>query len=65
MNTVTEIVHYFGLVCLIASLLLRILPAAEEIGWKPYSIFIGMVRRASLNLPQNRPPSGGRDGATA
>jgi hypothetical protein len=51
MNAVTEILHYFGLICLIASLLLRILPSPEEINWKPYTVFHGIVRRASLNLP--------------
>jgi len=51
MNVITEILHYFGLICLVASLLLRILPAPEEINWQPYAVFHGMVRRASLNLP--------------
>jgi hypothetical protein len=51
MNLVTEIVHYFGIACLIASLLMRILPTPEEINWKPYSIIHGMIHRASLNLP--------------
>ena len=51
----TEIIHYFGLVCLVASLLIRVLPGPEEIAWKPYSILYGIVRRASLNLPGNTP----------
>lgn len=51
MNSVTIIIHYFGLVCLVASLLLRILPAPEEIAWKPYTVLHGVVVRASLNTP--------------
>jgi hypothetical protein len=47
----TEILHYFGLICLVASLLMRILPAPCEIRWKPYAVLYGIVRRASLNLP--------------
>jgi len=55
MNTMAEILHYFGMLCLLASLLIRILPPPEEIAWKPYSVFHGIVRRASLNLPANSP----------
>ncbi|GEM_PF-6673006 len=51
----TEILHYFGLICLIASLLMRILPLPSEIPWTPYRIFYGIVRRASLNLPTSNP----------
>jgi hypothetical protein len=47
----TQILHYIGLICLAASLLMRILPTPEEVGWKPYVIFYGIVRRASLNRP--------------
>jgi hypothetical protein len=47
----TQILHYIGLTCLAASLLMRILPTPEEIDWKPYAVFYGIVRRASLNLP--------------
>jgi hypothetical protein len=47
----TEILHYFGLACLIASLLMRVLPAPSEIGWPAYAVFYGIVRRTSLNLP--------------
>ena len=64
MNIMTEIVHYFGLICLISSLLLRVLPSAEEIGWKPYAIILGMIRRASLNLPGER-IAGGQDASPA
>ena len=55
MNAMTEIVHYFGMICLVSSLLLRVLPEAEEIGCKPYSVVLGMIRRASLNLPAGGP----------
>jgi len=51
----TQILHYIGLICLAASVLMRILPPPEEIGWKPYAVLYGIVRRASLNLPA---PSG-------
>jgi hypothetical protein len=47
----TQILHYVGLICLAASLLMRILPTPDEIGWKPYAVLYGIVRRASLNLP--------------
>jgi hypothetical protein len=47
----SEILHYFGLICLVASLLMRILPAPSEISWKPYAVLYAIVRRASLNLP--------------
>jgi hypothetical protein len=47
----TEILHYFGLICLVASLLMRVLPLPGEISWTPYAVFYGIVRRASLNLP--------------
>ena len=47
----TEIIHYFGLVCLAASLLIRLLPDPQEINSKAYAVFYGVVRRASLNLP--------------
>jgi len=50
MNHVTEIVHYFGLVCLVASLMIRVLPDPQEVNWRPYSILHGIVRRASLNV---------------
>ena len=47
----TEILHYFGTICLLASLLFRLLPAPEDIHSRCYSIFYDVVRRASLNLP--------------
>ena len=53
----TEILHYFGLICLAASLLMRILPAPCEINSKAYAIVYGIIRRASLNMPP--PPSSG------
>jgi hypothetical protein len=51
----TEILHYFGLICLAASLLMRILPAPSEISWKPYAVLYGIIRCASLNLPSPDP----------
>ena len=53
----SEILHYFGLICLVASLLMRVLPVPGEISWKPYAILYGIVRRASLNLPAADPLS--------
>ena len=62
MNTMTEFLHYFGVTCLVASLLIRVLPAPEEIDWKPYAVFYGIVHRASLNLPNLQ--NGGRHADT-
>lgn len=50
MNAMTEVVHVFGLICLVSSLLIRILPSPPEINWRPYSILYGIIRRASLNV---------------
>ena len=44
-----EIIHTFGVICLVASLLIRILPSPEEISSRHYRIFYGVIRRCSLN----------------
>ena len=49
-----EIVHLFGTACLVASLLVRILPAPDEIGSRGYSVFYGVIHRCSLNAPINK-----------
>jgi hypothetical protein len=51
----SEILHYFALVCLVSSLLMRVLPSPSEIRWGPYAVFYAIVRRASLNLPTPDP----------
>ncbi len=53
----TQILHYFGLICLTASLLMRILPVPSEIDSKAYAVVYGIIRRASLNLPSPDPLS--------
>lgn len=62
MNAMMQLIHYFGLVCFCASLLIRVLPAPQEISWKPYAIFYEVVHKASLNLPS--PTPGGGDANT-
>ncbi len=46
-----EIIHVFGVICLIASLLIRILPTPDEISSWHYKIAYGIIRRCSLNAP--------------
>jgi hypothetical protein len=45
-----EIIHAFGTVCLVASLLIRVLPTPEEIPARWYAVIYGVVRRCSLNV---------------
>ena len=44
-----EIIHTFGIICLVASLLIRVLPLPEEIPSRHYRIFYDVFRRCSLN----------------
>ena len=44
-----EIIHTFGIICLAASLLIRVLPLPEEIPSRHYRIFYDVIRRCSLN----------------
>ena len=48
-----EIVHWFGTICLVASLLVRILPRPDEIPSRVYSVMYNVVRRCSLNIRGN------------
>ena len=48
-QTAVETIHYFGIICLVASLLVRVLPTPEEIPTRFYSVLYAVLRRCSLN----------------
>jgi hypothetical protein len=48
-QTAVETIHFFGIICLVASLLIRVLPTPEEIPARSYSVFYAVLRRCSLN----------------
>lgn len=44
-----EVIHWFGTVCLVASLLVRVIPLPEEIPWRGYRVLYNVLRRCALN----------------
>ena len=48
-QTAVEAIHFFGIICLVASLLIRVLPTPEEIPARFYSVLYAVIRRCSLN----------------
>lgn len=48
-DLLVEVTHWFGTICLIASLAIRVLPTPEEIPARAYRVLYNTIRRFSLN----------------
>lgn len=51
-DILSAIPQYLGVICLVASLLLRLLPTPEEISvGKWYAVLYAFIHKAALNVP--------------
>ena len=46
-----EVVKWYGVVCVVCSLGLRLMPSPEEIPSRTYTVIYNVLRRGALNAP--------------